>query len=178
MHPMPSFGWKACCTFNIQTICQNSSGKWQWCWNTFETWLVMTFQIPLSVLDVRAHISTLTGQLKVQLNGEIANKITTCSIFWEKLTLNPLYVQLPNFISQFWSSKGNQVMSILHVDMKMPGGIYVQRPSWVTTTFVGYVPSNDSLALQWGVSLKWPLAAGALTLVDSFNLTKTLPGVN
>ena len=48
-----------------------------------------------------------------------------------------LYVQLWNFISQFWSSKGNQVMSILQVDMKMPGGMYVQSPSLVTTTFVG-----------------------------------------
>ena len=44
-------------------------------------------------------------------------------------TLKPLYVQLPNFISQFWSSKGNQVMSILQVDMKMPGGMYVHKPS-------------------------------------------------
>ena len=38
-------------------------------------------------------------------------------------TLNPSYVQLPNFISQFWSSKGNQVMSIWHVDLNIPGGM-------------------------------------------------------
>ena len=38
-----------------------------------------------------------------------------------KLTLNPLYVQLPNFISQFWSSKGNQVISIGHEDLNIPG---------------------------------------------------------
>ena len=41
----------------------------------------------------------------------------------EMFTLNPLYVQLPNFISQSWSSKGNQVMSIGQEDLKMPGGI-------------------------------------------------------
>ena len=35
-------------------------------------------------------------------------------------TFSPLYVQLPNFISQSWSSKGNQVMSIWHVDLKIP----------------------------------------------------------
>ena len=64
------------------------------------------------------------------------------------ITLNPLYVQLPNFISQSWSSKGNQVMSIKQVDLKMPGGIYVHEPVEVTTTLVGYVPSNASLALQ------------------------------
>lgn len=39
-------------------------------------------------------------------------------------------------------------MSILHVDMKIPGGIYVQLPELVTTTFVGYVPSKASLALK------------------------------
>ena len=33
-------------------------------------------------------------------------------------------------------------------DMKMPGGIYVQMPSLVTTTLVGYVASNASLALK------------------------------
>ena len=64
------------------------------------------------------------------------------------ITLNPLYVQLPNFISQSWSSKGNQVMSIKQVDLKMPGGIYVHEPVEGTTTLVGYVPSNASLALQ------------------------------
>ena len=38
-------------------------------------------------------------------------------------TLNPLYVQLPNFISQSWSSKGNQVMSMGQEERKMPGGM-------------------------------------------------------
>ena len=33
-----------------------------------------------------------------------------------QLTLNPLYVQLPNLMEQCWSSKGNQVMSIWHED--------------------------------------------------------------
>lgn len=35
----------------------------------------------------------------------------TDKIIKTSLTLNPLYVQLPNFISQFWSSNGNHVMS-------------------------------------------------------------------
>lgn len=60
----------------------------------------------------------------------------------------PSYVQLPNFISQCWSSKGNQVMSILHVLLKMPGGTYRQLPLCLTTTLVWYVPSNPSSALN------------------------------
>ena len=80
---------------------------------------MMTFQVPFSVLNIGAHISALTGQLEVQLKWRNENKISSDV----SLTLNPLYVQLPNFISQFWSSKGNQVMSILQVDMKMPGGM-------------------------------------------------------
>ena len=39
-------------------------------------------------------------------------------------------------------------MSIKHVDLKMPGGMYVHDPVEVTTTLVGYVPSNASLALK------------------------------
>lgn len=61
--------------------------------------------------------------------------------------MNPLYVQLPNFIWQLWSSKGNQVMSISQVDLNMPGGMYLQRPELVTTTLVGKVESKLSLAL-------------------------------
>lgn len=45
-------------------------------------------------------------------------------------------------------SKGNQVMSILHVDLKIPGGTYKHEPLLRTTTFVGYVPSNPSSALK------------------------------
>ena len=55
----------------------------------------------------------------------------------DRFTLYPLYVQLPNFILQSWSSKGNHVISILQVDLNIPGGIYVQLPVLVTTTFVG-----------------------------------------
>ena len=50
----------------------------------------------------------------------------TDKIIKTSLTLNPLYVQLPNFISQFWSSNGNHVMStnkskvsdVMEVDME------------------------------------------------------------
>ena len=45
-------------------------------------------------------------------------------------------------------SKGNQVMSILHVDLKIPGGTYKHDPLLRTTTLVGYVPSNPSSALK------------------------------
>lgn len=65
-----------------------------------------------------------------------------------KLTWNPSYVQDPNFISHRWSSNGNHVMSILHVDLNIPGGTYKHEPLLRTTTFVGYVPSNPSSALQ------------------------------
>lgn len=64
-------------------------------------------------------------------------------------TWKPSYVQLPNFISHRWSSNGNHVMSILHVDLKMPGGTYKQEPLLRTTTFVGYVPSKPSSALLY-----------------------------
>jgi hypothetical protein len=40
------------------------------------------------------------------------------------------------------------VISILHVDLKIPGGTYKQDPLFRTTTFVGYVPSNPSSALK------------------------------
>ena len=64
----------------------------------------------------------------------------------------PSYVQLPNFMSQCWSSNGNQVMSILHVLLKMPGGTYRQLPLCLTTTLVWYVPSNPSSALYFFIN--------------------------
>ena len=39
-------------------------------------------------------------------------------------------------------------MSIGQEDMNIPGGMYEQDPSLETTTLVGYVASNASLALQ------------------------------
>ena len=39
-------------------------------------------------------------------------------------------------------------MSILHVDLKMPGGTYSMEPSDEATTFVWNVPSNLSSALK------------------------------
>ena len=65
------------------------------------------------------------------------------------LALNPLYVHDPNFMSQLWSSNGNQVMSILHVLLKMPGGTYSIEPSAEATTLVWKVPSNLSSALKY-----------------------------
>ncbi|KYN17442.1 hypothetical protein ALC57_10234 [Trachymyrmex cornetzi] len=77
-------------------------------------------------------------------------------------------VQDPNFMSQCWSSKGNQVMSILHVLLKMPGGTYRQLPLCVTTTFVwtasaktkrkGYFYSSGRRANKW---LRYPLRCHA-----------------
>ena len=53
--------------------------------------------------------------------------------------------------------------------LNIPGGMYVQWPSLVTTTFVGYVPSNFSSALQqcckWS-SFIWPAALPALDNFD------------
>ena len=65
----------------------------------------------------------------------------------EHNTFHPEYVHEPNFKSQRWSSKGNHVMSILQVLLKIPGGMYMQLPSLETTTFVWNVPSNFSSAL-------------------------------
>ena len=50
--------------------------------------------------------------------------------------------------SQFWSSKGNHVMSILHVDLNIPGGTYSIDPSEEATMLVWNVPSNLSSALK------------------------------
>lgn len=65
-----------------------------------------------------------------------------------EFTWNPSYVQLPNFISHFWSSKGNHVMSILHVLLNIPGGMNTQLPLLLTTTLVAYVLSKPSSALN------------------------------
>jgi hypothetical protein len=39
-------------------------------------------------------------------------------------------------------------MSILQVDLNIPGGTYRHEPLFLTTTFVGYVPSKPSSALE------------------------------
>ena len=55
-------------------------------------------------------------------------------------TLKPLYVQLPNFISQSWSSNGNQVMSILQVDLKIPERSITQSPGLlILDSFAGTI---------------------------------------
>lgn len=72
----------------------------------------------------------------------------------------PSYVQLPNFISQCWSSNGNHVMSILHVLLKIPGGTYRQLPLCLTTTFVWNVPSNPSSALWVRENYYWMRTVG------------------
>ena len=70
------------------------------------------------------------------------------STFFLTNTCQPLYVQLPNLRSHFWSSNGNHVISILHVLLKIPGGTQRQLPVCETTTLVWYVPSNFSSALK------------------------------
>ena len=40
----------------------------------------------------------------------------------KRLTFQPEYVHDPNLRSHIWSSKGNQVISILHVLLNIPGG--------------------------------------------------------
>ena len=87
--------------------------------------------------------------------------VTWCSEQWRKcclslyflssclLTFHPEQVHEPNFRSHNWSSKGNQVMSILQVLLNIPGGTYRQLPSLDTTTLVWQVPSNFSSALKY-----------------------------
>lgn len=47
-----------------------------------------------------------------------------------------------------WSSKGNQVMSMRQVLLKIPGGMKSIEPSLLTTTFVRKVESKRSSALE------------------------------
>lgn len=61
-----------------------------------------------------------------------------------------------------WSSNGNHVISILQVDLKIPGGIYTQEPLLRTTTFVGYVPSNPSSALLYIKTSGFHIRCGGL----------------
>lgn len=82
-------------------------------------------------------------------------RVCFCDVTWF-----PSYVQLPNFISQCWSSKGNHVMSILHVLLKMPGGTYKQLPLCLTTIFVWYVPSNPSSALSLCIIMQIRIISG------------------
>ena len=51
-----------------------------------------------------------------------------------RLTMPSWLVHDPNLSWQVCSSKGNQVMSTLHVDWKMPGGIWLTLPSDCTTS--------------------------------------------
>lgn len=44
------------------------------------------------------------------------------------LTLNPSYVQLPNFSTQVCSSKGKYSTSISHDDLYMAGGFHSTKP--------------------------------------------------
>ena len=55
----------------------------------------------------------------------------TCIV---RLTRPSWFVQVPNLSSHSCSSKGNQVMSTLQVDWKMPGGIWLTLPLLVTTS--------------------------------------------
>ena len=48
----------------------------------------------------------------------------------------------------FKSLRRKTYLKYRKVTLNIPGGMYVQWPSFVTTTFVGYVPSNFSSALQ------------------------------
>jgi len=62
------------------------------------------------------------------------------------------YVHEPNFMSQFCSSNGNHVMSILHVLRNSPGGTHRQSPLDDTTTFVGYLLSKSLSALTRNIN--------------------------
>ena len=73
------------------------------------------------------------------------------------LTFSPLYVQLPNFMSQSWSSNGNHVISIKHVDLKIPKTIYLKAVAMLMITWRNV--GADSMAGDHDVggvgSIKW-----------------------
>jgi hypothetical protein len=70
-------------------------------------------------------------------------------------------------------------MSILHVDLKIPGGTYKHDPLFRTTTFVGYVPSKPSSAL-WKKrmrkkgKMRWPSANTTFTAHRDLKQTRGL----
>ena len=75
MHPMPCFGWKACCTFNIQTICQipleNDSDVeillkhgWWWPFRSHSPFWTYVLISPLSLANWK---SSWMGKLQIKL---------------------------------------------------------------------------------------------------------------
>ena len=70
-----------------------------------------------------------------------------------RLILNPSWVQVPNLSEQFCSSKGNQVMSILQVDLKIPGlkMFLTKSPHWWTFSRSRCTRFSDAIrpGLSW-----------------------------
>ena len=120
-------GWRSSTRF--------SSGSWWWRWHRGRA-LDSTRTPPRFWLQVRLQQIKLTEiifseeyrSLVVSLRRSHSPLLvyvprSPASAFSLRSSLKPSDVQLPNFMSQSWSSKGNQVMSILQVDLKIPGGM-------------------------------------------------------
>lgn len=63
-------------------------------------------------------------------------------------TLNPSYVQLPNFNTHVCSSNGKNSTSISHDDLNMAGGFHSTRPTWYMVALVASVTSKFPSALR------------------------------
>lgn len=63
-------------------------------------------------------------------------------------TLNPSYVQLPNFNTHVCSSNGKNSTSISHDDLNMAGGFHSTSPMWYMVALVASVTSKLPSALR------------------------------
>lgn len=63
-------------------------------------------------------------------------------------TLNPSYVQLPNFNTHVCSSNGKNSTSISHDDLNMAGGFHSTSPTWYMVALVASVTSKFPSALR------------------------------
>ena len=94
---------------------------------------------------------TKNVSLPMRSHSPLRIKLETSAPFSSSIwrsSKRPSWVQEPNFILHFWSSNGNQLISIEQVLLNIPGGIHKQLPSCLTMIFAWNVPSNFSSALE------------------------------
>ena len=77
------------------------------------------------------------------------HRVLSKTIYGKKGNREYQPIQYWNIKTPTWSSNGNQVMSILQVDLKIPGGICLHFPSSWTIMLVGKEASKFSLALLY-----------------------------
>lgn len=101
------------------------------------------FQQHLTILGSIIYLKSIIGPRSEFHFTALVWKLT------KKTLINISLIKQNQFF--FLPSNGNHVMSILQVDLKIPGGTYKHDPLLRTTTFVGKVPSKPSSALNFKI---------------------------